>query len=102
MYLFNPMKAQLIQKNRDTVDSVYDDEDVNEAIKIDVIPYNVDQAIRYGIYTVPEATGYFIVRSKLDIREGDMIIFHDRQYSVLEVIDNWIFNELENIEVVVK
>lgn len=102
MYLFNPMKAQLIQKNRNTVDSVYDDEDVNEAITIDVIPYNVDQAIQYGIYTVPEATGYFIVRSKVDIREGDQIIFHDRQYSVLEVIDNWIFNELENIEVVVK
>lgn len=102
MYLFNPKKAQWIAKNRDTIESEYDDEDIEEPVEIDVIPYNVDQAIRYGIYTVPEATGYFIVRSKLPIREGDMIIFNDRQYSVLEIIDNWIFNKIENIEVVVK
>lgn len=102
MYLFNPKKAQLIQKNRSTEDFVYDDEDVKEEIDIDVIPYNIDQAIQYGIYTVPEATGYFIVRSKLDIREGDMIIFQDRQYSVLHIRDNWVFNKIENIEVAVK
>lgn len=101
MYLFNPMKAQLLRKNRNT-DFVYDDEDVEEPITIDVIPYNVDQAIRYGLYTVPEATGYFIVRSKIDIKEGDQIIFANRQYSVLEIIDNWIFNKLANIEVIVK
>lgn len=102
MYLFNPMKAQLIQKNRSTEDFVYDDEDVKEAIEIDVIPYNIDQAIQYGIYTVPEATGYFIVRSKVDIAEGDMILFHDKQYSVLHIKDNWVFNKIENIEVAVK
>lgn len=101
MYLFNPKKAQWIAKNRNT-NFVYDDEDVEEAVTIDVIPYNVDQAIRYGIYTVPEATGYFIIRSKVAIREGDMIVFNDRQYSVLEVIDNWVFNRIESIEVVVK
>lgn len=101
MYLFNPKKAQLIRKNRNT-DFVYDDEDVETAIKIDVIPYNVDQAIRYGIYTVPEATGYFIIRSKVDIREGDMITFNNRQYSVLKVHDTWIFNKIESIEVAVK
>lgn len=101
MYLFNPKKAQLIRKNRNT-DYVYDDEDVEETISLDVIPYNVDQAIRYGIYTVPEATGYFIIRSKVDIREGDMIIFNNRQYSILKVIDNWIYNRIESIEVVVK
>ena len=101
MYLFNPKKAQLIRKNRNT-DYVYDDEDVKESIRLDVIPYNVDQAIRYGIYTVPEATGYFIIRHNADIREGDMITFNNRQYSVLKVIDNWIFNKIESIEVAVK
>ena len=101
MYLLNPKKAQLIKKNRKT-DYVYDDEDYEKPIKLDVIPYNVDQAIRYGMYTVPEATGYFIIRSKVDIREGDQIIFNNRQYSVLKVIDNWIFNRIESIEVVVK
>ena len=45
MYLFNPKKAQLIRKNRNT-DYVYDDEDVEETISLDVIPYNVDQDIR--------------------------------------------------------
>lgn len=101
MYLFNPKKAQLIRKNRNT-DYVYDDEDVKESISLDVIPYNVDQAIRYGIYTVPEATGYFIIRHNADIREGDLITFNNRQYSVLKVIDNWIFNKIESIEVAVK
>ena len=101
MYLLNPKKAQLIRKNRNT-GFVYDDEDQEKPIKIDVIPYNVDQAIRYGMYTDPEATGYFIIRSKTDIKEGDQIIFNDRQYSVLKVIDNWIFNRIESIEVVVK
>jgi hypothetical protein len=101
MYLFNPKKAQLIRKNRNT-DYVYDDEDVEETISLDVIPYNVDQAIRYGIYTVPEATGYFIIRHNADIREGDLITFNNRQYSVLKVQDNWIFNKIESIEVAVK
>lgn len=102
MYLFNPKKAQLIKKNRSTEDFVYDDEDIQEPIEIDVIPYNVDQAIQYGIYTVPEATGYFIVRSKVDIREGDMIIFQNREYAVLDIQDNWVFNKIESIEVAVK
>ena len=101
MYLFNPKKANLIRKNHNT-DYVYDDEDVEEAISLDVIPYNVDQAIRYGIYTVPEATGYFIIRHNADIREGDLITFNNRQYSVLKVQDNWIFNKIESIEVAVK
>lgn len=102
MYLFNPKKAQWIAKNRDTNETEYDDEDFEEAVEIDVIPYNVDQAIRYGIYTVPEATGYFIIRSKVSIREGDEIIFNGRQYSVMKVIDNWIFNQIESIEVIVE
>ena len=102
MYLFNPKKAEWIAKNRDTINTEYDDEDVNISKTIDVIPFNVDQAIQYGIYTVPEATGYFIIRKKVNIREGDQIVFNDRQYSVLKVVDEWIFNSLESIEVVVK
>lgn len=102
MYLFNPKKAQLIMKNRSSQDFVYDDEDVSQGTTIDVIPYNVDQAINYGIYTVPEATGYFIIRNKVDIREGDMITFNNRQYSVLKVHDTWVFNKIESIEVAVK
>ena len=101
MYLFNPFKAEWIPKNRDT-NYVYDDEDIKRPIKIDVIPYNQDQAIRYGIYSVPEATGYFIVRAKVDIQTGDQIIFRGKKYSVLEVMDNWVFNKLESIEVAVK
>lgn len=101
MYLLNPKKAQLIQKNRGT-NFVYDDEDKSNPISLDVIPYNVDQAIRYGIYTVPEATGYFIIRQSVDIREGDQIIFNNRQYSVLKIIDNWVYNRIESIEVIVK
>jgi predicted nucleotide-binding protein (sugar kinase/HSP70/actin superfamily) len=101
MFLTNQMKAQLIRKNRNT-DFVYDDEDKEEAINLDVIPYNIDQAIRYGLYTVPEATGYFILRRQTDIKEGDQILFANRQYSVLKVMDRWIFNRIESIEVAVK
>ena len=101
MYLFNPFKAKWIAKNRDT-NYVYDDEDKQTPKTIDVIPYNIDQAIRYGIYTVPEATGYFIIRSKVKIREGDQILFEGKKFSVIKVIDNWMFNKLANIEVAVK
>lgn len=100
MYLFNPKKAQWIAKNRNT-DFVYDDEDFETPVTIDVIPYNADQAIQYGIYTIPEAIGYFIVRSKVDIREGDQLIFNNRKYPILKVYDNWIFNKIENITVAV-
>ena len=101
MYLFNPFKAQWIAKNRNK-NFVYDTEDVEKPVQIDVIPYNADQAISYGIYTVPEATGYFIIRSKVDVQTGDKIIFKGKQYSVIKVIDNWLFNHLASIEVAVK
>jgi hypothetical protein len=97
----NPKKAQLIRKNRST-GFVYDDEDKLPPIKIDVIPYNVNQAISYGIDTDPEASGYFIVRWFTDIKEGDQIIYQNKKYSVIKVKDNWIFNKIESIEVIVK
>lgn len=100
MFNVNGMKATLIQNNRGE-SSVYDDQDKRE-ISIKVCPYNVDQAVRFGVYTTPEAKGYFIVKSKVDVREGDEVILKDRKYVVLEVQDNWIWNKLANIGVLVK
>jgi hypothetical protein len=54
------------------------------------------------MYTVPEATGYFIVKRNTDIREGDQIVFRNKTYTVLKLSDNWIFNRVESIEVAVK
>jgi hypothetical protein len=100
MFLTNGIKATLIQYNRNSSE-FYDDED-KQTKTIKVIPYNVDDAIRFGMYTVPEATGYFIVKRNTDIREGDQIVFRNKTYTVLKLSDNWIFNRVESIEVAVK
>lgn len=100
MFNVNGMKATLVQHNRNE-SSVYDDQDKRE-ISIKVCPYNVDQAVRFGVYTTPEAKGYFIVKSKVDVREGDEVILKDRKYVVLEVQDNWIWNKIANIGLLVK
>jgi hypothetical protein len=100
MFLTNGFKATLIQYNRNSSE-YYDDED-KQTKQIKVIPYNVDDAIRFGIYTVPEATGYLIIRRKTDIKEGDQIMFRNKTYTVLRVADNWIFNRIESLEVAVK
>lgn len=100
MFNVNGMNAKLIQNNRGT-SSIYDDQDKTE-INIKVCPYNVDQAVRFGIYTIPEATGYFIVKSKIDVKEGDQIIFNGKEYSVLKVQDNWLWNKIANISLAVK
>jgi|GEM_PF-4570806 len=100
MFNVNGMKATLVQNNRTTSD-FYDDQDKTEK-EIKVCPYNVDQAIRFGIYTVPEATGYFIVKADTDVKEGDQILFQGRTYSVLKVQDNWLWNKKANIGLAVK
>ena len=100
MYNVNGIKATLIQNNRG-VSSVYDDQD-KRSIPIVVCPYSVDQAVRFGIYTIPEATGYFIVKSKVNIKEGDQILLRGNTFSVLHVKDNWIWNKVANISVAVK
>ena len=100
MFNVNGFKATLIQNNRG-VSSVYDDQD-KRCVPIVVCPYSVDQAIRFGIYTIPEATGYFIIKSKVNIREGDQILLRGATYSVLHVKDNWIWNKVANISVAVK
>ena len=100
MFNTNGMSATLIQNNRGTSE-FYDDQDKTE-VTIKLCPYNVDQAIRFGLYTVPEATGYFIVKRGTDIKEGDQILFQNRTYSVLKVMDNWLWNKIANISVAVK
>jgi hypothetical protein len=100
MFLTNGMKAELIQFNRNT-SSYYDDQD-KQSIEIKVIPYNADQTISFGNYSVPEATGYFILRRDVDVKEGDQLVFKGRTYTILKVMDNWLYNRIENIGVAVK
>ena len=102
MFNVNGFKATLIQNNRTTTsDDYYDDQDKKE-VEIKVCPYNVDQSIRFGEYTVPEATGYFIVKAGIDVKEGDELIIGDHTYSILDIQDNWIWNKVANIILAVK
>jgi len=102
MYNVNGKVATLVQFNRTNDDeNIYDDQDTKE-LDIVVCPYNVDQAVRFGIYTIPEATGYFIIKSKVDVREGDQLIFNNEKYTILKVQDNWIWNKIANISIAVK
>lgn len=94
------MPAILVKNNRNA-SSVYDDQDKQEE-QIVCCPYNVDQAVKFGIYTVPEATGYFVLKNTSDVREGDQLIFNNKEYSILKVQDNWIWNKLANYSVAVK
>lgn len=105
------MSATLRQFNR--VDNTNDYDDQNYTSKtIKVCPYNVAQGIGFGIYTVPEATGYYIVKRTEDVREGDQLIFlnglttaddiKNQVHTVLKVQDNWIFNRVENKIIAVK
>lgn len=101
MFLTNGMKATLIQNNRSASNDPYDDQDKKQ-VDIVVAPYNVDQAIKFGIYTVPEAKGYFILKNTVDVKEGDQLIFNNITYSILDVQDNWIWNKIANYIVAVK
>ena len=116
MILVNSQKATLRKFNRNTYnyeqDNFYDDQNyTTETIR--VVPYNVDQAIRFGIYTIPEATGYYMVNRDVDVHEGDQIIFigkflntkmdlTEKILTVLKVEDSWNFNRVENKMVIVK
>jgi hypothetical protein len=112
MFLVNGMRATLRKFNRTTENVPYDDQNSTE-VSIKVCPYNISQGIRFGIYTVPEATGYYIVKRTEDVRQGDQLIFigknepddetFDSQvHTVLDVQDNWLFNRVENKIVAVK
>lgn len=100
MFNVNGMRATLIQNNRNT-SSYYDDQDKQE-VNIKVCPYNVDQAVKFGIYTIPEATGYFIVKKNTPVREGDQLQIGDRTFSIIKVQDEWIWNKVANIILAVK
>ena len=112
MILANGQKAILRKFNRKDSDDYFDDKNFTEQT-IKVIPFDVDQAIRFGIYTMPEAKGYYMVGRQVDVREGDQIIFvgkflnqdidlTEQTLTVLQVKDAWIFNRIENKVVVVK
>lgn len=100
MFLVNGKKATLIQFNRG-VSGVYDDEDRKTTTCI-ICPYNQDISIAFGTYTVPEATGYFMVKRAADVKEGDQIVFDGKTYTILDVKDNWIWNKIESYTVAVK
>ena len=108
MFLVNGMKAKLRQFNRDEDNNVFDDQNYKEFF-IKCCPYNVDESIKFGIYTHPEATGYYQVPRWVDVKEGDQIIFlgnrgviEERVHTILEVKDEWLFNRVENKILAVK
>ena len=108
MFLVNGMKAKLRQFNRDEDDNIYDDQNYKE-IFIKCCPYNTDESINFGIYTHPEATGYYQVPRWVDVKEGDQIIFlgnrgviEERVHTILQVKDEWLFNRVENKILAVK
>lgn len=100
MFNVNGIKAVLIKNNRNA-SSVYDDQDKTEQ-NIVVCPYNVDQAVKFGTYTIPEATGYFILKNTVDVKEGDQLSIGGHVYSIIDVQDDWIWNKIANYTVAVK
>ena len=100
MFNVNGIKAVLVQNNRNESE-VYDDQDKQE-VNIKVCPYNVDQTVKFGIYTVPEAIGYFIVKANTPVKEGDQLIIGGKTFSIIKVQDDWIWNKVANIILAVK
>lgn len=100
MYNVNGIPAILVKNNRGTSE-YYDDQDKIEE-NIVACPYNVDITDRFGMYTVPEAEGYFILKNTVDVKEGDQLIMDGRTFSILKVKDNWIWNKIANFTVAVK
>ena len=111
MILVNSQKAILRQFNRDEEESYFDDQNYKDVV-IKVVPYKVEQAIRFGIYTIPEARGYYLVNRNVDIKEGDQIMFigkfinkrsqDNKIHTVLKVEDEWTFNRVEYKMAIVK
>lgn len=100
MFLTNGMKATLIKHNRKQT-GVWDDE-YTESVPIILCPYNQDIRVAFGVYTIPEAEGFYIVKNTTDIKEGDQITFNNQTFTVIKVKDNWIWNKIENYMVAVK
>ena len=100
MFLTNAMKGVLTKYNREGT-GVYDDE-YTKNVPIKLCPYNQDIRVAFGVYTITEAEGYYIVKSNVDVEEGDQITFMNKTYTVIKVKDNWIWNRIENYTVAVK
>lgn len=100
MFNVNGMRAILVQNNRGESD-YYDDQDKRQ-VKIKVCPYNADMSVKFGTDTVAEAKGYFIVKGKTPVKEGDQLIFGNHTFSIIDVRDDWIWNKLANIIIAVK
>lgn len=94
MFLMNGFKAKLIKFNRNGKSLAYDDEDKIEE-NITVIPYNADNSISFGTYTVPEATGSLMIRRNVDVKEGDQIKIGNKIFTVIKWADKWIYNRIE-------
>lgn len=103
MFLTNGMSATLTKYNRgqEVNTGVWDDEYTTQE-NIIICPYNQDVRVAFGVYTIPEAEGYYIVKRATDIKEGDQITFNDKTYTVIRVKDNWLWNRIENYTVAVK
>lgn len=101
MFLVNGKKATLIQYNRNNKKDIYDDED-KQTTQIVLCPYNQDISVSFGTYSVPDASGYFILKRCVDVKEGDQIEFNGKTFTILDVRDNWIFNRIESFTVAVK
>ena len=100
MFNTNGFKAKLIQNNRGT-SGYYDDQDKKE-VEIKVCPYNADMSVKFGVYTVPEAKGYFIVKGNTPVRIGDQLIVGSHTFSVIDVKDSRIWNKVANKILAVK
>lgn len=101
MFLVNGKKATLIQYNRKNDDSIYDDEDIKKT-SVMLCPYNSDMSITFGKYSIPDASGYFMLKRCTDVKEGDQIEYEGKTYTILDVRDNWLFNRIESYTVAVK
>ena len=95
MFVINGIKATLRQFNRTEDNNPYDDQNYKD-VPIKCCPYDVDQAVRFGVYTIPEATGFYQVPRWVDIREGDQILIGNHIDTVLKIQDEWLFNRIEN------
>lgn len=103
MFITNGLPATLIKRNRgnDENTGVWDDE-YTLTEDVVVCPYNQDIRVAFGVYTIPEAEGYYIVKNTTDVKEGDQITFMDNTYTIIKVKDNWIWNKIANFTVAVK
>ena len=101
MFNTNGFRATLIQNNRNDEASYYDDQDKQE-LEIKVCPYNADMSVKFGVYTIPEAKGYFIVKGNTPVKIGDQLIVGNDTFSIIDVKDDWIWNKVANIILAVK